>query len=489
MPTATHVLTGNFDALVGEVGTIRATIRTNSSDGAWVDDTDDRIRLGGAVLDTGSTSGAFSVTLPTSTGTGLQYEVTAEYVNAERTRATWRSGWFELTADANLADKANASSLRVSASLGDQLAERIDGYTDHGDVSGDVTFNGPTGSHWFDATAPTTITLAGFGEGQIVSLLPFTGAADVTINGLPDLELADGFIASAQLARGVWVTGGGSGTPATPDSTPPTAVTGLDATGGAGQISASWTAATDAETSVSYRWRVWLTSGGATGAWTTTSSTSFTKTGLTVAGGYTVEVYAYSNGGASATATDTATVTVNPFPTADAYDTFTRSGNLWASTTEGGALTWGSTGVTGLIGGTGNPAIVANKSTDGGATVDVGRTTATIECDYVLNTGRASLMLGGANDGSSSVMARVFSAGELKVFHPGGGGTQIGSTVTGIAMTGHFTLSYDATTGAIDVKIDGVTKFTGTHTGLTGTRSGIECNNDATIDNVVWTWA
>lgn len=384
MPVATHVLQGDFSALVGEIATIRATIHTNSTDDAWVNDTDDEIRLGGALLALNA-SGEFSVTLPTSTGTGLQYQVSAEYVNADRQRRTWDSGWFDLTANADLADKANDSTLRINTSLGDQLAARIDGYTDHGDVSGTLAVDPATGTHVLNATGALLVTLGEEINGTIVTLYVVGGADQVTVDGIADLELTDGAFASFVRIRGAWVlaSAGASSTPATPDSTPPTAVTNLNATGGSGQVSATWTAATDAESSVSYRWRVWLTSGGATGTWTTTTSTSFTKTGLE-SGAYTVEVYAYSHGGASATATDTATVTA-PL-VVDFLDTFTRAnGSLSAAPTPNTGGNWaGSTAAptitSGALVGTGetiyatrgsNPAREASCTVTTTATSDV----------------------------------------------------------------------------------------------------------------------
>lgn len=192
--------------------------------------------------------------------------------------------------------------------VADSLAARIDGYTDHGDVSGAVTFNGPNGTHWFDATAAATITLAGFTEGQVVSLLPFSGAANVTVADAIGIELTDGLISSAMLARGMWVTGGGGGTAATPDTTPPSNLTGLVAgTPTSTTIPFSWAASTDSESTVRYAWRIKPTS-GAYGAWTTgITGTSATATGLSASTDYTIEVYPYSSGGSATGMTVTTT--------------------------------------------------------------------------------------------------------------------------------------------------------------------------------------
>lgn len=487
MPVTTYTLSGDFSALVGEVSQLRATIHANGADDSWINETDLKVILGGALLAVNE-AGVFTATLPTSTGTGLQYEVRVSYRdNATKTPKTWQSGWFNLTANGNLATLANDSSLRVNPSLGAQLADRIDGYVDHGNIYGGVTFSGPTGSHWFDATAPTTITLDGFQEGQVVTLICFSGAEDVTINDAGDTTLVDGTAWSAILARGAWIGGGGGGEPAVPDTTPPTNVTGLTATGGEGQVTFNWNAATDTESPVKYGYRVWLTSGGATGAYTTRTSVGpVTVTGLS-AGNYTVQVYSFSNGGNTTPVSATATVTVNPFPGANAYDTFNRSGNLQGSTTEGGGLTWGSTGAGSLLW-PGTAPISGGKVTGTGCgAVNIGHATATVEADYFLDNGRITLQLAGASDGSTAIVARLFPGGEgLKIFRDGG--DQIGSTVTGIASSGRIAFSYNSTTGAITVTIDGVTKFTGTSTGLTGTYSGIDCALQSTVDNVTWSW-
>lgn len=227
----------------------------------------------------------------------------------------------------------------------DRLGLRVDGHTDHGDVSGSVTFTGPSGTHVFDATGATTITLDGFSEGQVASLLCFSGAENVIVTGLPDLVLTDGLVVSALLSRGVWVTGGGGGTPAEPvpdDTTPPPAVTTLVATGGEGQMTLNWTAVVDPESPVSYAYRVWRNSNGASGTWTTVTGTTATVTGLS-GGDYTAEVYSYSAGGTTTPDTAEATVTIGPdaFATSVFLDTFNRANaTLTASPTPDVGPVW-----------------------------------------------------------------------------------------------------------------------------------------------------
>lgn len=338
----THTLSGNFPALIGgQPQRISAAVRTNSADGGWVNPADNTIVLGGAAIRI-SPTGTFSVELPTSTGTGLAYEVVVTYIDPEKARrrgqdgqSSWSSGEFQLTADANLADLANDSTLRVNPSMAAQLAGRIDGYEDHDDVTGAVTFDGPVAAHWFDATGPTTITLDGYDEGQVVTLICFTGAANVTVNNAGDVALTDGTAWSATLARGVWVAGGGGGEPAVPDSTPPTAITDLTADGSDGQIVLDWSASTDSESPVHYRYRVFLTASGSTGVpWINTDASTATIPGLDP-GAYTAQAYAYSQGGS--TAFDT--VTTNVVPPSEGWDNTHLRGHWDASTLAGGSGT------------------------------------------------------------------------------------------------------------------------------------------------------
>lgn len=137
-----------------------------------------------------------------------------------------------------------------------------------------------------------------------------------------------------------------------PDSTPPTTVTGLVATGGEAQIAVNWNDATDAESDVSYGYRAWLTSAGSSGAWLVTNTSDATITDLP-AGDYTVQVYATSAGGSSPIVSATATVV--PVPGWNTYDTLTaaqigadgdRGTTVDIATTGGRTFRWESTGGT-----------------------------------------------------------------------------------------------------------------------------------------------
>jgi hypothetical protein len=112
----THTLTGNvYDltgATLGATG-VRVVVVTNlGAKEALVDKTTNSIHLGGKPADVDPSTGLFTVELIATDATDLnvlantlEYEVRVEYVNpASTVRSTWPSGWFPLTADANLAD-------------------------------------------------------------------------------------------------------------------------------------------------------------------------------------------------------------------------------------------------------------------------------------------------------------------------------------------------------------------------------------------------
>lgn len=102
---------------------IRATVVTNLPKGeALIDTTSNEIMAGGESIKL--TNGTGAIDLPATDATDLnvvantvQYEVRAEYVDpATRGRETWRSGYFALTGDANLADVATDASPMAVAS-------------------------------------------------------------------------------------------------------------------------------------------------------------------------------------------------------------------------------------------------------------------------------------------------------------------------------------------------------------------------------------
>lgn len=117
MAVTRYTLTGDFGDIVGDEfnqRSVKAFLSTNLPAGqALVNLADNEIQIGARELAL-DTSGSFSVSLIASnsadtniaSGT-LEYRVTFSYVNpATRTRDTWDSGYFELTADADLSDVA-----------------------------------------------------------------------------------------------------------------------------------------------------------------------------------------------------------------------------------------------------------------------------------------------------------------------------------------------------------------------------------------------
>lgn len=129
----THTLTGNvYDLGAVPFGAkqIRVYVVTNlptKPPAALIDKTTNGIHLGGKPAVVDLATGGFTIELISTDATDLnvpanevQYEVRAEYIDmATQARATWPSGWFPITADANLADIATeVSPMAVSSASG-----------------------------------------------------------------------------------------------------------------------------------------------------------------------------------------------------------------------------------------------------------------------------------------------------------------------------------------------------------------------------------
>lgn len=453
-----------------------------------------------------NTSGVATITLPSTDDlepAGVRYLVFI--TRADIVTQPVAIGPFVFTADASLDEVAElppadlvaafnavvTAAEAVLAGIGpiEPLAAQVSGYTDHGNISGAVTFTGPTGSHWFTATGPTTITLEGYSEPDVVTLICFSGAADVTVNDLPDLELIDGTAWSAQLARGVWVTGGGGGTPSTPDTTPPSPVTDLVATGGSEQVVGTWTAANDPESTVRYYWRVWATSGGGTGAWTMTTGTTFTKTGLP-AGNYTAEVYSSSPGGNTTPDTDTATVTAPPAPLTETFTradgtsmsgvTSTTGGYVWDADTENVSM-FSAQSAPGSV--TGGKYVRASGSQAIASTFIASNCSLT--ADYDVSAGgasKAAFSIAGTS-GSNAInviVNRAWNAARLYL-DSGAHAAEASAPPT----TGTIEVRYSSTT--VTVKINGATVITQNSVNRTGLLVGLGAADGASIDNVTVT--
>jgi hypothetical protein len=95
---------------------LRGRVETDAD--AVVDATADTVYLGSPALD--FTDGNAVVSLPATVGT-YQYRVLIDYVDGGRS-GTWDSGWFDLTADANLADLTTTTVSRRYPTLADAIA-------------------------------------------------------------------------------------------------------------------------------------------------------------------------------------------------------------------------------------------------------------------------------------------------------------------------------------------------------------------------------
>lgn len=119
------VLTGDFgDLLAGNSVLPKITslyVETNIDGAALVDSTANIVRLGKR-YPLSQTDGLFSVTLPSTAATDLglvpntlRYQVVARFNDlANGQPEVWRSGWFELTADGNVADLATTTTAAVA---------------------------------------------------------------------------------------------------------------------------------------------------------------------------------------------------------------------------------------------------------------------------------------------------------------------------------------------------------------------------------------
>jgi hypothetical protein len=230
------------------------------------------------------------------------------------------------------------------------------GIADHGDVFSTLDIDPLIGTHAFDVIEPVTLTIADppADIAPVVTLMIRSGATKVTwpAGVVFDLGEPTDDLTTVTLVRlrGEWVApggGSGGGEPAVPDTTPPTAVTGLVVTPNAEGTAATvaYNAATDAETTPKYRYRLYP-NGTTAPAWPTSGAqynlaVLSALTGLTPGTVYRLDVQAYSQGGSSAAATTTFTT---PLPPGwHAFDTLTaaeigadRSATTLDVTTTGG---------------------------------------------------------------------------------------------------------------------------------------------------------
>lgn len=191
---------------------------------------------------------------------------------------------------------------KISSSL-EYLAEQVHGGSAH-TLSGARTISATVGHHEIDLTGDCSLTIdrADAGTHPVVSLDVKPAGKVLTILDSEVAPITENSLVSVVWSRGTW-KGGTGGAPATPDATPPTALTSVTVTGiGESSAELSWPAATDPESTVQYSWRAYKT-GTTPPAYTLTSARTATVTGLTPSTGYTVQVYSHSNGGATTPAT------------------------------------------------------------------------------------------------------------------------------------------------------------------------------------------
>lgn len=324
MPLATHTLTGDLSALIGERDKVSATIHLNTEDGNWVNETDGTIILGSGRLyyTRNGGTGEFSVTLPTSTGTGLQYEVRIDYTdetNKVKPQQSWRSGWFPLTTNSDLAERAANSSLFVPMARADVIEDRLDaleadsgtgdalalldtqvnGYNDLGNVSGAVTIN-PVGTQVLAATGPTTLTIGTGSNGESFTIMIRGGGDNITWPGSVGFDhgapTGDKITVTLIRVRGSWIdpagsAGGGAEIP--PVNDPPTQPGTVTVTPTNDGYTLSWVASTVAAGyEVQLDSDAWVDSG---------TDTAHAFTGLVSGSSHSGAVRAYNSLGARST--------------------------------------------------------------------------------------------------------------------------------------------------------------------------------------------
>lgn len=124
MPVTTATVTGDLNALVGELKDARLTVKHSGGEG-WHDAINNTSTYGGGEIPLAA-DGTFSIPLPVTTGTAVRYMFNLDYVDpATRQRKHENTGWVELTANTTYAVLAQNSTTAVPPSLGDVLAGDI----------------------------------------------------------------------------------------------------------------------------------------------------------------------------------------------------------------------------------------------------------------------------------------------------------------------------------------------------------------------------
>lgn len=122
MPVPTANVSGDINAAIGEVSTLRVT--AVYSDPVWADETNNAVIVGGGLIPV-TADGLIDVNLPQTNDT-VRVAINLEYVdNATRQRKSESSGWQELTTDVDFATFMAMTPTSVPASTAEALAADI----------------------------------------------------------------------------------------------------------------------------------------------------------------------------------------------------------------------------------------------------------------------------------------------------------------------------------------------------------------------------
>lgn len=203
MPAQTYTLTGDFaDILGGEHDAVRATIETNLPPNLALSDFDaDTIYLNGPVRLTLNPGLTFSQSLIATDATGtniaddtLRYRVRVNYRDWSGAELTWNSGWFELTADADLSDKIgtgiavtiDAAQAAVAALVQDAVEQAVEQHTpgiDLGSKSYDTTFTTTNTDLFSTAGDIAAIAISVVGQGRPIDVEFFAPKVQHSVAG------------------------------------------------------------------------------------------------------------------------------------------------------------------------------------------------------------------------------------------------------------------------------------------------------------------
>lgn len=245
-------------------------------------------------------AGVDSIFNGTHTITGVPSPTTLTYAKTASNVASAAAAGTLTSPHVNLADLIDEMPVRPE--YASELADRVDGYTEHGNVSGPFTLEPPHGTHVLDVTGPTTLSIAEAPNGRLVTVAIRAGGTDVewvdsigfdagTPEGLDVITLT--FLR----LRGFWIATAGAGAggeavePVTDPPTQPGTVT-VDPT--ADGFNLTVVASTVA---AGYEWQIdggpWVDGG---------TDLTFPHTGLAAGSTHSGAVRAYNSLGVKSTA-------------------------------------------------------------------------------------------------------------------------------------------------------------------------------------------